>query len=211
MVPHPDDEAVMFGGLLARLARRGTDVRVLAVTDGGAAYPDTVPRETLERTRRREQSAAMSALGLPPDSATRLGLPDGEVAHHEQQVIEAVLDLLGPRRVGSVVAPWEFDHHTDHEACGRAALFAAKRASVPCSVAGGLFWSLLRSRPPSGIRLSSIDLTEAERTAKALAIGCHRSQVGSTVTDRPVLTGRELRGGRLVFGALRGSRRGGLR
>ncbi len=37
VAPHPDDEVLAVGGLLALLARAGAEVRVVAVTDGTAS------------------------------------------------------------------------------------------------------------------------------------------------------------------------------
>ena len=37
VVPHPDDEALLFGGLIHLQCRRGVRVRILAVTDGEQA------------------------------------------------------------------------------------------------------------------------------------------------------------------------------
>lgn len=192
VVPHPDDEAVMFGGLLARLAHGGADVRLIAVTDGGAAYPDLVPCHVLEQLRRDEQRDALDAIGIRRDAVTRLGVPDGEVSVHERLVTDAILQADDERRIGMIVAPWEFDHHTDHEACGRAALVAARHIEGRPVLASGLFWSMLRDRPRVGIGLRAVSLDASERSAKAHAIGCHRSQVAKIVTRRPVLTSAEL-------------------
>lgn len=192
VVPHPDDEAVMFGGLLAHLARRGVDVQLIAVTDGGAAYPDLVPCHALEQLRRDEQRDAMDAIGIRRGAVSRLGIPDGEVAGHPNLVTDAIVRAIQEHRIGLIVSPWEFDHHTDHEACGRAALAAAEQVDGPITVAGGLFWSLLREHPRPGTSLAALHLGASERSAKAHAIRCHRTQIDPVVVERPVLTGVEL-------------------
>jgi LmbE family N-acetylglucosaminyl deacetylase len=192
VVPHPDDEAVMFGGLLAHLAGRGTDVEVVAVTDGGAAYPEHVPCHALEQTRREEQRDAMDALGLRRAAVTRLGIPDGDVAAYEGEITDAISQIVRDRQVGMIVTPWEFDHHTDHEACGRAAVGAARKAEAPITIAAGVFWALLREAPPAGTRMAALHLTVSERLAKAHAIRCHRSQVDPGLAVPPVLTAVEL-------------------
>ena len=60
VAPHPDDETLLSGGLIAHQARAGVPVIVLAVTDGEAAYPCLLytspsPRD---RTRYRMPSSA---------------------------------------------------------------------------------------------------------------------------------------------------------
>ena len=192
VVPHPDDEALMFGGLLAHLAIRETPVHVVAVTDGDAAYPGITEGETLAAVRRAEQARAMAALGLERTTVTRLGVPDGQVASHENGVTEAVAGIIVEHRIDVVLAPWVRDHHTDHEACGRAARLAAGTARRPITLVSGLFWALLRDAAADDTRLNALELTNDERTRKIAAIERHRSQVGTTVVDEPVLGEVEL-------------------
>jgi LmbE family N-acetylglucosaminyl deacetylase len=69
VAPHPDDETLAAGGLIAMQRFRQIHVTLLAVTDGEAAYPG-VP--DLGRTRRVEQAHAADALGLARDSVIPL-------------------------------------------------------------------------------------------------------------------------------------------
>ena len=101
---HPDDETLGAGGLIAHCARRGIRVRVVVVTDGGAA--GLAPR------RADELAAAMTVLGA---SATSLGFADGQTREHRDEITEAlapIITTLGPRAL--VVAPWRGDGHRDH-------------------------------------------------------------------------------------------------
>jgi LmbE family N-acetylglucosaminyl deacetylase len=192
VVPHPDDEAVMFGGLIARAVRCGTAVDLLAVTDGDAAYPERMDAESLAAVRRREQDAAAHELGLAPSVISRLGMPDGGVADHEEELATAIATHLEAADVDLVVAPWEHDHHTDHEACGRAARRAAETSRRSITVASGLFWALLREDPPPGIVVRAVELSGRELLRKRSAIGCHVSQVTSLLAEHPVLSSSEL-------------------
>jgi LmbE family N-acetylglucosaminyl deacetylase len=170
VVPHPDDEALSTGGLLARRAG-GAPVTVAAVTDGEAAYADA---GDLAATRRREQHRSLAVLGQGRARVERLGLPDGAVAAHESALGRVLTDLAGGCEL--VVAPWPLDHHCDHEATGRAAALAAR--AVGATFAGSLFWAWhhppLGTSPPELVRLS---LTTAERRRKTRAIAQHRSQL----------------------------------
>ena len=76
LAPHPDDEVLGVGGLLALPARAGSRVLIVAVTDGEASHPgsDALPPGLLARTRATETLAALAALGLPA-GVRRLGLP----------------------------------------------------------------------------------------------------------------------------------------
>jgi LmbE family N-acetylglucosaminyl deacetylase len=89
--PHPDDETIAAGGLLARLTRSGTPVRVVFVTSGDG-YPRAVREELRARRptdtdytamgelRKREATAAAARLGLRPGDLVFLGFPDGGLA-----------------------------------------------------------------------------------------------------------------------------------
>jgi N-acetyl-1-D-myo-inositol-2-amino-2-deoxy-alpha-D-glucopyranoside deacetylase len=89
--PHPDDETVAVGGLLARLARRRLPVRVVYMTNGDG-YPLAVeerldvekPTDADYRAygtlRQREAIAAARRLGLGRGDLSFLGFPDGGLA-----------------------------------------------------------------------------------------------------------------------------------
>lgn len=89
--PHPDDETIAAGGLLARLARRGTALRVVFLTNGDG-YPEAVqhalndgpPSDADYRAfgerRRAEALAALARLGVGRESVRFLGFPDGGLA-----------------------------------------------------------------------------------------------------------------------------------
>jgi len=89
--PHPDDETIGAGGLIARLVRAHAAVRVVFVTNGDG-YPEAVKegfhlqRPTdedyveLGELREREALAAARHLGLRRKDVVFLGFPDGGLA-----------------------------------------------------------------------------------------------------------------------------------
>lgn len=182
VVPHPDDEALLFGGLIARLCRRNVPIDVIAVTDGEAAYEYDAGR-VLAATRRREQRASLDILGLDPIPVRRLELPDGHVHEHVAELTAAIVECGNP----VVVAPWQHDHHCDHEACGRAARLAA--AALGGEVFGGMFWAWHRTDPATlgDDELVALDLGETGWRRRRHALGQHRSQL-EHVGGPPVLT-----------------------
>ncbi|MGC3987427.1 MAG: PIG-L family deacetylase [Pseudorhodoferax sp.] len=124
VAPHPDDEVLMVGGLLAQLAQLARRAVVVAVTDGEASHPGSrrwTPA-ALARQRAGETGAALHALGLQA-SVLRLGLPDGGVAAQAGRLARRLQALLTPDDV--VFTTWVFDGHPDHEACARATRAAA--------------------------------------------------------------------------------------
>jgi len=126
VAPHPDDEILACGGLMAGAALRGVAVQVVAVTDGEACYPDEpwwTPTR-LRHARRQELREALAELGVDGRATLHLGIADGAVAGHEQ----GLTDWLGQtlRADDLVLAPWKFDGHPDHEAASRAARTASR-------------------------------------------------------------------------------------
>lgn len=129
VAPHPDDEILACGGLLAAMAGRVADVHLMSVTDGDASHPGSQqwPVARLRAQRRVESECAMARLGLDLArlSWQRLALPDARVAEHEAALAQAISAQLHPGDY--VLATWRHDGHGDHEAVGRAAAQAAQQ------------------------------------------------------------------------------------
>jgi LmbE family N-acetylglucosaminyl deacetylase len=172
VAPHPDDETLLAGGLIATQCVRGVGVHVLAVTDGEHAY-ETGDRRYLAARRRREQRTALEELGVGAHAISRLGIPDGDAADHTAEIADAIAAF---EHVGLVVAPWTGDHHCDHEAVGAAAREAVGRTGG--ALIFGLFWTWHR-RAPADLgqeRILALELDEEARRRRRRAIECHRSQ-----------------------------------
>ncbi len=189
VVPHPDDEVLLMGGLLARQLDAGAAVVVVAVTDGEAAYPGRAAT-ALGRTRRREQQAALRELAGSAERAPaviRLGLPDGGVAGAEPQLIEVLRTIVD--HTSLVVAPWARDHHGDHEAAGQAAALVAAERSA--ELAAGLFWAWGRTPPAAGLRRLAV--SDEHQARRRTAVAAHRSQlVGPDEATPPILSTPDL-------------------
>lgn len=178
VAPHPDDEILGAGGLLA--GRTGVDaVEIIAVTDGEASHPHspTTAGSDLRRRRRGEARKALAVIGWPDAPVTFLEVPDGDVAQHVGGVEEAIAARLDPSTL--CLAPWERDGHPDHDACGRAAASAAR-------LSGALHWAYLvwawHWADPLGADLPwehcrRWDLGAAAVAAKRRAIDAFSSQI----------------------------------
>lgn len=128
--PHPDDETLGCGGLIARCAELGCSVTVLAMTNGEASHPgDTGWRVRLGETRMQEQRNALKTLGLSDPDIISMGLPDGGLDHVGHEQFEGLQDLiLGAmqnRGVRTLFVPAVDDCHADHRWTAR---FLAKMA-----------------------------------------------------------------------------------
>lgn len=187
VAPHPDDETLATGGLVHEAGRAGCVVEVVAVTDGGNAYPGAVEHDDLATVRRAEQVAAVRTLGVA-HPIERLGIVDGCAPESEDDIAAALTVLGGDGCL--IVAPWEHDVHSDHEAVGRAAVRAA-------SATGRELWSWLfwawhdDALDLSGLDLVRVDLSATTLGVKQRALGCHRSQM-SLDHDQPILASTNL-------------------
>lgn len=74
LAPHPDDEVLMAGGVIARALSTGARVEVVVLTNGDL----TCARDGL--VRQRETLAALAAIGLPATQVHFLGYADGHLA-----------------------------------------------------------------------------------------------------------------------------------
>lgn len=119
VAPHPDDEVLAAGGLLAMLATHRHDPLVIAVTDGTASHPGSAlwPADRLKRERPRESLEALARLGLAGVNL-RMQLPDGGLEAEEDLLAHRLTEFI--REGDAVVTTWRQDGHPDHEATGRA-------------------------------------------------------------------------------------------
>ena len=171
IAPHPDDETLAAGGLIASLRQSGVEVSVIAVTDGENCYTG----EDLRPVRPAEQAAALARLGVDEAHIHRLHLPDSGLATCEPVVADRLFSLI-PEDV-HLVAPWPRDFHPDHEVCGRCARFVTDARHLTLSYY--FFWTWHRGKPDllRDIPLCRFELTGEQQIAKREALLCHASQL----------------------------------
>ncbi|MDP9897850.1 PIG-L deacetylase family protein [Variovorax ginsengisoli] len=130
VAPHPDDEVLSVGGMLALLGRLQRTPLLIAVTDGTASHAGSVewPPERLAVERPLESEAAWHALGFPGLQAMRLGLPDGGLHALQHRLTDRLITVLRPHDV--VFTTWRLDGHPDHEATGQACAIAAQEVGA---------------------------------------------------------------------------------
>jgi LmbE family N-acetylglucosaminyl deacetylase len=191
LAPHPDDESLGCGGLIAEACRLGQPPLVVILTDGAASHPRSkrYPLSRLRRLRADEARAATARLGLPPDHLAFLGYPDtalpatGASLHEAAGQVAALARRFG---CGAIIAPWRHDPHCDHEsaaAIGREAarLTGARLLSYPV-------WGWLlppdTPLPEDEVRGWKLDIS-AHLAVKQQAIAAHASQYSDLIDDSP--------------------------
>ncbi|MEV0005152.1 PIG-L family deacetylase [Micromonospora sp. NPDC050980] len=187
VAPHPDDEVLGVGGLIAMLAG-GAEIAV--VTDGEASHPgSTVYRPAeLAAIRRAETVTACGLLGVVPAAVEHLGHPDGGI--DETALTDTLTARLAPGRW--CVTTWRGDGHPDHESVGRAAEVACRRTGATLLEFPVWTWHWAEPDDPEvpWHRARRIDLTDAARAAKRNAIDAFRSQIlplGPASADAAIL------------------------
>jgi LmbE family N-acetylglucosaminyl deacetylase len=119
---HPDDEAYLSAGLMARVAAAGGRVVCATATRGEAGVPegDPRPRACVERLREAELRASLAEVGA--QSLRFLGHPDGgcaAVPHHQGVAdVRRVLEAVRPDLVVTF-GPDGITGHPDHQAVHR--------------------------------------------------------------------------------------------
>lgn len=179
VAPHPNDEVLPCGGLLAELQRCGGEVIVVAVTDGECSHPESKSwsPDRLRKQRPNETATALAHLGLAASIVWRLHIPDGEVSENLDLLTRRLRRLLLPADV--MLTAWRMDGNPDHEACA-AACRAAAGVSGPRVIETPIrAWR--RSAPKNTQmpweRAARFDLSPAVQARKARAIAAFRSQI----------------------------------
>lgn len=114
LVPHPDDEVLGCGGLLAELAQQGTPTRVILVTNGDGAGGLPAGADIV---RQAEFAQAIATLGSTLDHDC-WQLPDGGLAN-ATELPTRIAEEINRFQPSLVVAPWPGDMHPDHAVLGR--------------------------------------------------------------------------------------------
>jgi LmbE family N-acetylglucosaminyl deacetylase len=189
LAPHPDDESLGCGGFIAAACMAGLAPLVLIVTDGAASHPASrqFPPATLRTLREQEAAQAVSCLGLPRQRLVFLRLPDTAAPTHGTDfnvAVAKIIDLSAHHGCGSILAPWQYDPHCDHEATWMMAMKVAQQTGAHLMAYPVWGWMLPSERNlpgplPQGVRLN----ISGQLTLKRAAIAAHRSQHGLVVTD----------------------------
>jgi LmbE family N-acetylglucosaminyl deacetylase len=135
VAPHPDDESLGCGRLIASLCQQGRRVDVVWLTDGEASHPDFPggPAQ-LANLRRREAHAAARILGVSELHLHHLGAPDGQLSHlsNDQRtaLVGQISHLVGALRPSTVFVTSGLDGSTEH-AAAHALVRAAFAGATP--------------------------------------------------------------------------------
>ena len=189
LAPHPDDESLGCGGLIAASCARGQPPLVVVLTDGAASHPGSheYPPYRLRALREAETLAAVACLGLSASRVVFLRLPDAAAPTSGpgfESAVDHLADLARSHACRAVLASWIHDPHCDHEAAALIARAAAQAVGIPHR--SYVVWGRTLPGGTAVGDATAIRLDVARwRAAKQRAIRCHRSQWAGLITDDP--------------------------
>lgn len=173
VAPHPDDETLGCGLLIAEAVRLGVPLAVVVLTDGEGSRAGSLrwPPDRLASLRRGELSRALARFGAKHVPIRRLGWRDGGVADSGNAL--RLRRLFVELRAGVVLAASPVDFHADHRAGWR--LVEQAVAGTRTSLAAYAVWS----------RLDAMPKRQRHRAlaAKHYATQAHRSQIAGRLSD----------------------------
>ena len=195
VAPHPDDESLGCGGLIALLRDLGRQVHVLFVSDGSASHPNSLKfrGEKLTQLRHREALSALEILGVNEAATTFLNLPDSRVPNTWQEgfteAVTAVGKILSEIRPTSVFTPWRRDVHHDHIATTAIIHKAVEQMENPPRVIEYPVWvwdAESHDKAPTDGEMIAWKLdVSGVRDRKTKAVFAHVSQTTDLIDDDP--------------------------
>jgi LmbE family N-acetylglucosaminyl deacetylase len=191
VAPHPDDESLGCGGFIAESCSRGRPPMVVIMTDGTASHPNSLthPMDRLRALRESETANALSALGLSAERLHFMRLRDSAMPLTGTSAEAAIVEL---RRLAhlyqcsTILAPWIYDPHCDHETTQMMVRTAIRGLAVSLYSYPVWGWllppqQLLEDGVVAGWRLNIA--THLGRKKRAIA--SHQSQYSDLIKDDP--------------------------
>jgi LmbE family N-acetylglucosaminyl deacetylase len=191
LAPHPDDESLGCGGLIAAACDAGLAPVVAILTDGAASHPGSqqYPPKKLRALREREALRATKSLGLPQQNLYFLRAPDARLPSIGPE-FENYVGRLGEighiHGCGIVLAPWLGDPHCDHQTA--AVMAAALSEQSGWTLVSYPVWGWLREGEQlfdeprqQGWKLE----ISSQMARKQQALAAYQSQYGALIQDSP--------------------------
>jgi LmbE family N-acetylglucosaminyl deacetylase len=191
LAPHPDDESLGCGGLIAQACALGQPPIVAILTDGTGSHPlsPSYPSARLRDLREREARQAVDILGLPPGRVHFLGFRDTVAPKSGPEylcAVNAIIRLMCAYDCRILCAPWLHEPHGDHEA---AQIIARSAASITNALLLSYLvwgWTLPPDAALSGTQVDGwrLDISD-QLPMKQRAIAAHASQYTDLISDDP--------------------------
>lgn len=116
VAPHPDDEVIGCGGLIARLVAKGRMPHVIVMTGGEGSHRGCcfTASEEISTTRRGLTRKALNVLGVTEDHIHELDFQDGGICEDCNEEIERLKVLIDTLKPETVLVPHWGEGWPDH-------------------------------------------------------------------------------------------------
>jgi LmbE family N-acetylglucosaminyl deacetylase len=188
LAPHPDDESLGCGGLIASCCAVARPPLVVILTDGSGSHPNYPPARLIA-LREAEATNAANILGLPKarlkflrEQDTRA--PDDGPAF--ERIVHRLADCVRRFGCSAILTTWRHDPHCDHHAAARIAREIARVSRIIHLEYPIWGWTMSADTQidEAAVRGWRFDVTQ-HLPAKRRAIAAHASQYGQVITDDP--------------------------
>ncbi|MGY3052579.1 LmbE family N-acetylglucosaminyl deacetylase [Pedobacter sp. UYEF25] len=122
LAPHPDDESLGCGGLIALFRSKNIKVNVVVTTDGSQSHPNSkaFPAKKITEIRKEEVRNALKILGVSSKALHFLDGVDSSLPTkgHEgfNGLKKRLIQLIVETAPTLILVPYELDPHCDHRA-----------------------------------------------------------------------------------------------
>lgn len=179
LAPHPDDETLGAGALIAHCAANDRLGGIVFLTDGTGSHPEGTPR--VGPTRRKEARNALGRLGAKAIPTIWMGWRDAHPYPIDSRIFTRdagrLAALLRWHRIDAIAVSDKSEGHCDHVAAYRLAEAALRRARRPISLFAYHVWS---EAPRRGRRIATPAMPVGQRR---LALLAHRSRLSPVIGE----------------------------
>jgi LmbE family N-acetylglucosaminyl deacetylase len=195
VAPHPDDESLGCGGLIATLGEFGRTIFVMFVTNGSASHRASRlwSRDRLANLRKEEATEALRRLGLARAGRIFLDLEDSKMplpgSSLWRSAVFQVREVLSRCQFDLLIIPWRRDPHCDHRASWLLTQHALRESQQkPRCLEYAVWLDELGAADdwPRNDEAEAIDIDVVDALyRKRQAIAAHRSQTTALISDDP--------------------------
>lgn len=193
LAPHPDDESLGCGGLIAMLTEAGKSVSVVFITSGSASHPNSTshPPEILAELRESEAIKACSAIGVPINHIHFIRAADSKLEKLDQQgtmhIARRITSLFESVDMSALALPWRRDPHPDHVVTNTIGAMVLDRISKNVIKIEYPIWLWKNAKEEDWPQEEEtvpyrLDISRVFQK-KWQAVKMHRSQLGEVISD----------------------------
>jgi len=183
--PHPDDETIACGGMIAQATASGDEVSIVILADGRYSHksrfriwPNPRP-DKIRAIRKQEAIKAADVLGIKMENIHFMDFEDRTLVQHMDEAMEVVKLHLTKWKPTEVYVPCAGDAHADHAATNEIVLMAVSELGLSMDLYEYIVWQEDAIEPGDGFdqpNAVTLDITGIKEI-KMQALKMYRSQV----------------------------------